>query len=241
MFTTHILIGMLLKPNVFIKQNQKILDNQKTVEIDFLQFLSDNSSESLLSPEIKPADIELALKQLSFPERGTDALSKLYLYFLKLLFLVNVTLSQYGYADVNVIPTINSVALLRLNDVVIINGIELRSWLKTTLSSDFLENFEELSNGQNLWRIDSLGSVLHSFPQALNTLEIKRVIYMIMSSDDDATRFNDLLLKIYLAEFYGLKVFPYAESEDDNNKEVIISNEKSNHYRITTNDGYSNG
>ena len=29
MFTTHTLIGMLLKPNVFIKQNLNILDNQK--------------------------------------------------------------------------------------------------------------------------------------------------------------------------------------------------------------------
>lgn len=241
MFTTHILIGMLLKPNVFIKQNQEILDSQKTVEIDFLQFLSDNSSECLLSSEIKPEDIELALKQLSFPEKGTDALSKLYLYFLKLLFLVNITLTQYGYADVNVIPTMNSVALLRLNDVVIINGVELRSWSKTTINPDFLENFEELSGDQNLWKIESLGSTLHSFPQALSTLELRRVIYMIMSYNDEATRFNDLLLKIYLAEFYNLNVFPYVESDDDNNKEVIIQYDKPNHYRIATNDGYSHG
>lgn len=86
MFTTHTLVGMVLKPNVFIKQNLKFSDYQKNIEIDFLQFLSDNSSECLLSPEIKQEDIELALKQLSFPERGTGALSKLYLYFLKLLF-----------------------------------------------------------------------------------------------------------------------------------------------------------
>lgn len=239
MFTTHTLIGMLLKPNVFIKQNLNILDNQKNVEIDFLQFLSDNSSECLLSSEIKQDDIELALKQLSFPEKGTDALSKLYLYFLKLLFLVNVTLTQYGYPDINVMPTVNSTVLLRLNDKVVVNGIELRSWSKTVINPDFLENFDALSGNQKLWKIESLGSVLHSFPQVLSTLELRRVIYMIMSSYDNATRFNDLLLKIYLAEFYDLKVFPYVMS-DDNNKEVIIY-DKSNHYRIATNDGYSNG
>jgi hypothetical protein len=224
MFTTHTLLGMILEPDSFIKTGLSIPKEKEKVRVDFVQFLNDNSTECLLPPQITLVDINEALTQLAICNGDTSKLDRLYVYFLKILYLVNIMLVQRGYPNVKVMPTINDTLRSSLMRDIKIGDEHLKSWIAVEFNANFNTFFNGFKEPTELWKVDILGSIFHDFPNVLNTLNPMECLNKTMSFD--ANEENKILQMIYLAVNYDLVIFPLEDGMAK--KDVMISNANKN-------------
>lgn len=220
MFDTRMLLKIVLNPDVYLLKDKKIKSEDEKVFVDLTQFVQENLLESALNPKyVTSLDIKQAMQRIESSDIDSRGLERVLIHFLKLCFIVNMILQQRGYPQVKVIPTFNRGIVDTLSGTVEIKGEQCQSWNMIANLEVFGEFFNRVSEGNDLWKIATLGSIFHEYPKSLNTLNSNRCLNTVVSSEIEPEMLT-ILQSIYLAENYECFVLIDAMVMDEDNKGV---------------------
>lgn len=220
MFDTRMLLKIVLNPEVYLLKNRVILPEHEKVFVDLTQFIQENLLESALNPKyVKYTDIKNAMSRIENPKANPEGLERVLIHFLKLCFIVNIILLQRDYPTVTVIPTFNRGIIETFTDTVEIKGEKCNSWNIINNLRNFSDFFNKVTEGEDLWKIEVLGSIFHEYPKSLNTLNSIRCFNTIVSSEIKPEMLT-ILQSIYLAENYKCFVLIDAMVDDRSDEGV---------------------
>lgn len=202
MFDTRMLLKIVLNPDVYLLKNKAIQPEHEKVFVDLTQFIQENLLESALNPKyVKYSDVKNAMHKIEDAKVDSIGIERVTIHFLKLCFIINLILLQRGYPRVTVIPTCNHMIIDRFEDTTEIKGETCKSWNIIGDLKNFCDFFDRVTEGENLWKIEVLGSIFHEYPKSLNTLNSIMCFNTIVSSEIKPEILT-ILQSIYLAENY---------------------------------------